>query len=154
MPRLSAGLLVYRIRNGTLEVLLAHPGGPYFRKKDEGAWTVPKGELDPGENMLQAAQREFQEEVGLCPTGPFLPLSPIQQKGGKIVHAWACEGDLDPSAAVSNTFSIEWPPHSGKLQEFPEVDKVEWFNLEAARKKIKSKQRPLLDELERIVARS
>jgi len=152
MPRVSAGLLLYRIRNSTLEVLLAHPGGPYFRNKDEGAWTVPKGEIEPEEDMLQAARREFQEEIGVSPEGPFHPLAPIKQKGGKIVHAWACAGDLDPAAAVSNTFSIEWPPRSGTMQEFPEVDEVRWFDLDEARVKIQSTQIPLLDELEAIVA--
>jgi predicted NUDIX family NTP pyrophosphohydrolase len=152
MPRLSAGLLLYRIRNGTLEVLLAHPGGPFFRNKDEGAWTIPKGEIEPHEDKLHAAQREFQEELGFRPDGPFQPLTPVKQKGGKLVHAWACEGDCDPSAAVSNTFSLEWPPRSGTRQDFPEVDEVRWFDLGAARARINPAQTAMLDELEGIVA--
>ena len=112
MPRVSAGLLMYRIQDGKLQVLLAHPGGPFFKNKDEGAWTIPKGEAEPGEDLLEAAKREFEEETGITPTGPFTALTPIQQKGGKIVHAWAFKGDCDPGAIVSKTFRIEWPPRS------------------------------------------
>lgn len=148
MPKISAGLLMYRIQEGGLEVLLAHPGGPFFRRKDDGAWTIPKGEPEPGEDLLLAAQREFEEETGVKPAGPFLPLTPIQQKGGKIVHAWAMAGDCDPRALRSNTFTIEWPPHSGKRQEFPEIDKIQWFDPATARKKIKAEQAALVDELE------
>jgi predicted NUDIX family NTP pyrophosphohydrolase len=148
MPRLSAGLLLYRVRQGAIEVLLAHPGGPLFQKKDEGAWSVPKGEPEPDEDLLAAARREFEEETGLEPAGPFLPLSSIQQKGGKIVHAWACEGDCDVKNCKSNTFTMEWPPKSGRHREFPEIDRAEFFDLPTARRKIKSAQVPLLDELE------
>jgi predicted NUDIX family NTP pyrophosphohydrolase len=147
MPRISAGLLLYRIKDG-LEVLLAHPGGPYFVNKDDEAWSIPKGEPEPGEDLLVTAQREFEEETGLKPTGPFIPLKPIQQKGGKIVHAWAFQGDCDSAALRSNTFTMEWPPHSGRQMEFPEIDRAEFFGLAAARRKIKSAQAALLDELE------
>jgi predicted NUDIX family NTP pyrophosphohydrolase len=151
MPRLSAGLLMFRIKDGALQVLLAHPGGPYFVKKDDGAWTIPKGEPDADEDLLITAQREFEEETGIEPTGPFIPLQPIKQKGGKIVHAWAFEGDSDTAAIKSNTFSMEWPPHSGRQQEFPEIDRAEWFNLATARTKIKAGQEALIEELETIL---
>jgi predicted NUDIX family NTP pyrophosphohydrolase len=154
MPRLSAGLLMFRVQEGDLQVLLAHPGGPLFAKKDEGAWTIPKGEPDPGEDLLLAAQREFAEETGLAPRGPFFPLTPIQQKGGKIVHAWAFEGDCDPSSIRSNLFTLEWPPHSGRQAQFPEVDRAEFFGLRQARKKIKAAQYALLEELETILKKS
>jgi predicted NUDIX family NTP pyrophosphohydrolase len=147
MPRLSAGLLMYRIKDGTIEVLLAHPDGPYYAKKDDGAWTIPKGEPDPDEDLLLTARREFAEETGIVPQGTFIPLAPIKQKGGKIVHAWAFEGDCDPAAVKSNTFRMEWPPHSGRQAEFPEIDRVEWFDLTAARTKIKAGQEALIDEL-------
>ncbi len=114
MPRISAGLLMYRIKDGATEVLLAHPGGPYFVNKDDGAWTIPKGEPNAGEDLLVAARREFAEETGVTPIGPFIPLKPIEQKGGKIVHAWAFRGDCDPTAITSNTFAMEWPPKSGR----------------------------------------
>ena len=148
MPRLSAGLLMYRIKDGVLQVLLAHPGGPFFAKKDEGAWSIPKGEPDADEDLFITAQREFEEETGVKPTGPFLPLKPIQQKGGKIVHAWAFEGDCDPTTCISNTFTMEWPPRSGKQQEFPEIDRAEFYDLAAARKKITARQDGLIEELE------
>jgi predicted NUDIX family NTP pyrophosphohydrolase len=148
MPRISAGLLMYRIQAGVTEFLLAHPGGPLFRNKDEGAWSIPKGEPEPGEDLLRTAQREFEEETGLKPTGPFLPLQPIQQKGGKIVHAWAFLDDCDPATLTSNTFTMEWPPHSGRHREFPEIDRAEFFDLATARKKIKAGQEGLLDELQ------
>ena len=151
MPRFSAGLLMYRVRDGAIQVLLAHPGGPFFRRKDEGAWSIPKGEPEPGEDLLRAAQREFEEETGITPNGPFLPLMSIKQKGGKIVHAWAFEGDCDPACVKSNTFTIEWPPNSGRQTEFPEIDRVEFFNLAAAKKKIKAGQEGLLTELETIL---
>ena len=147
MPRTSAGLLMYRIKDQILQVLLAHPGGPYFVNKDDGAWTIPKGEPDADEDLLVTAQREFEEETGVKPTGLFIPLKPIQQKGGKIVHAWAFEGDCDPAASKSNTFKIEWPPKSGKQMEFPEIDRTEWFDLAMARKKIKAGQEGLIEEL-------
>jgi predicted NUDIX family NTP pyrophosphohydrolase len=151
MPRTSAGLLMFRIKDGVLQVLLAHPGGPFFRKKDEGAWTIPKGEPNPGEDLLPAAQREFAEETGLVPRPPFLALKPVKQKGGKVVHAWAYEGDCDPKAVESNLFTLEWPPKSGRQMQFPEVDRAEFFDLGVARKKIKAGQEALLDELEAVL---
>src|SRR3984893_17624342 len=151
MSRTSAGLLMYRFHDGFVQVLLAHPGGPFFKKKDDGAWTIPKGEPDPGEDLLLAAQREFKEETGLVPRGPFIPLKSIKQKGGKTVHAWAFEGDCDPKAIESNPFTLEWPPHSGIQREFPEIDRAEFFDLEEARKKIKGGQDALIDELEAIL---
>jgi predicted NUDIX family NTP pyrophosphohydrolase len=153
MARLSAGLLMYRIKDGTLQVLLAHPGGPFFRNKDDGAWSIPKGEPDPGEDLLVAALREFEEETGVTPCGPFAPLAPIKQKGGKIVHAWAFQGDCDPAAVKSNTFTIEWPPKSGRQAEFPEIDRAEFFDLATARKKIKAGQESFLDEIEKLQSR-
>ena len=151
MPRTSAGLLMYRIKDVVLQVLLAHPGGPYFVKKDEAAWSIPKGEPDADEHLLVTAHREFEEETGRKPTGPFIPLKPIQQKGGKIVHAWAFEGDCNPKTIKSNTFTMEWPPKSGKQMEFPEIDRAEWFDLATARKKIKAGQEALIDELATIL---
>lgn len=139
---------MFRIRHGVLEVLLAHPGGPLFCHRDEDSWTIPKGEKGPGEDLLSTAQREFLEETGIQPSGPFLPLSPIQQKGGKIVHAWACEGDCDPNCIRSNTFRMEWPPKSGRFADFPEVDRAVFFTLDLARRKIKAAQWPLVAELE------
>lgn len=151
MLRLSAGLLMYRIKEGALQVLLAHPGGPFFRNKDEGAWSIPKGEPNADEDLLVTAQREFEEETGLKPAGPFIPLKAIKQKGGKVVHAWAFRGNCDPAAVKSNTFTMEWPPNSGQQQEFPEMDRAEFFDLATARKKIKAGQEALIDELEKIV---
>ena len=145
--RLSAGLLMYRIRDGAVQVLLAHPGGPFFVNKDVGSWTIPKGEPNAGEDLLVTAQREFEEETGISPAGPFVALKPIQQKGGKIVHAWAFEGDCDPAVIKSNTFTMEWPPKSGKRQEFPEIDRAEFFELASAMKKIKAGQEGLVEEL-------
>jgi predicted NUDIX family NTP pyrophosphohydrolase len=144
--RISGGLLLFRRRNRGLEFLLAHPGGPFFAKKDLGCWTIPKGEAAPGEDLLTRAQIEFAEEVGCAPPdGSYLPLGSIQQKGGKIVHAWAVEGDLpDDHVHCSNTFQLEWPPRSGKLQEFPEVDRAEFFSDDLARLKIKPAQVDLL----------
>lgn len=146
---------MYRRAASGLQVLLAHPGGPYFAKKDAGAWTLPKGEPDPGErcdsaeDLLAIAVREFTEETGIVPAGPYLPLGSIRQKGGKVVHAWAFEGDCDATACVSNLFTMEWPPKSGRTAEFPEMDRAEWFGLEAGRERIKGTQAPLLDELAR-----
>jgi len=137
---------MYRIKEGNLQVLLAHPGGPYAKKKD--SWTIPKGEIESGEDLLEAAKREFKEEVGVVPKGPFIALLPITQKGGKIVHAWAFEGDCDPSAAVSNTYTMEWPPNSGRQVEFPEIDRVAFFDVKAAKRKIKARQEALIEELE------
>src|SRR5204863_5570752 len=122
MPGESAGLLLYRRRKGELEFLLVHPGGPFWKGKDAGAWSIPKGEIQPGEEPLAAAQREFEEELGIKPQGPFIPLIAVKQKGGKTVHAWAFENDCDPAMCKSNTFEMEWPPRSGRRQQFPEVD--------------------------------
>lgn len=151
MPRVSAGLLMYRIQDGKLQVLLAHPGGPFFQNKDDGAWTIPKGEIEAGEDLLEAAKREFEEETGIKPSGPFIELTPIKQKGGKIVHAWAFQGDCDPSAVASNTFTMEWPPKSGRQMEFPEMDRAEFFDVATAGQKIKAAQMPLVNECEQIV---
>jgi predicted NUDIX family NTP pyrophosphohydrolase len=147
MARRSAGLLMYRRSGGHLEVLLVHPGGPFWTKKDLGAWSIPKGESADGEEPLAAAIREFQEETGLVASGPFRPLTPVRQRGGKIVDAWAFEGDGDPGALTSNRFSLEWPRGSGRMQEFPEVDRAAWFRIEDARRKILPAQAGFLDEL-------
>lgn len=150
MPRRSAGILLYRGRGPDLEVLLVHPGGPLWARKDAGAWTIPKGELDDGEDPLAAARREFAEETGVSVDGPFHALAPIRQRSGKLVHAWACRGDVDPTTLRSNTFEMEWPPRSGKRARFPEVDRAEYFSLDAARTKINPAQVALLDELARL----
>ena len=149
MPKISAGLLLYRRRGAALEVLLVHPGGPFWAKKDEGAWSIPKGEAAPGEDLLDRARREFEEETGFAVEGAFRPLTPVRQAGGKVVHAWALEGDIDTAALRSNRFSLEWPPRSGRIQENPEIDRAQWFELAEARRKINPGQLPLLDELER-----
>lgn len=150
-PKVSAGLLMYRRSRGRLQVFLAHPGGPFFSRKDIGAWTIPKGLIDPGEEPLAAAKREFQEETGLIPSGPYTPLSPVRMSSGKIVHAWAFEGDCDPKSISSNSFSLEWPPKSGITREFPEVDRAGWFDMEEAEKKITKGQAPLLRELRELL---
>jgi predicted NUDIX family NTP pyrophosphohydrolase len=147
MPKRSAGLLMYRRSRGVLEVLLVHPGGPFWIKKDAGAWSIPKGEYADGEEPLAAATREFQEETGLVAAGPYLPLTPVKQQGGKVVHAWAFEGDCRAESLKSTTFSLEWPPRSGRHREFPEVDRAGWFGLEEAKRKILPGQIALLDEL-------
>jgi predicted NUDIX family NTP pyrophosphohydrolase len=147
MPKRSAGLLMYRRSRGVLEVLLVHPGGPFWMKKDAGAWSIPKGEYADGEEPLAAATREFQEETGLVAAGPYLPLTPVKQQGGKVVHAWAFEGDCRAESLKSTTFSLEWPPRSGRHREFPEVDRAGWFGLEEAKRKILPGQIALLDEL-------
>lgn len=144
----SAGLLLYRRRAGILEVFLVHPGGPFWAKRDAGAWTVPKGEIGEGEDELAAARREMAEETGFAPEGEFIALPPIRQKAGKVVVAWAIEADCDPSKLASNAFSMEWPPRSGRQAEFPEVDRGAWFSLEEARTKILESQIPLLDALQ------
>lgn len=146
----SAGILLFR-RNRGLEVLLVHPGGPFFARKDAGAWSIPKGEYDDSEDALAAAVREFAEETGHSVTGDFIPLSAIRQKGGKEVLAWAVEGDIDPETIVSNTFEIEWPPRSGKRRQFPEIDRAGWFDLPTAREKINERQRGFLDELDELL---
>jgi len=147
----SAGLLLYRIRHAAIEVLLVHPGGPYWKNKDEGAWSIPKGEFLTGEAPIVAARREFFEETGVAVEGEFYALKPLRQPGGKIVHAWAVEGDLDPATIVSNEFEIEWPPRSGRLQSFPEIDRGAWFALPVATRKIAPGQAPLLAELAQIL---
>lgn len=151
MAAISAGLLMYRWCEGELEVLLVHPGGPLFRNKDAGAWTVPKGLVEAGEELLAAAEREFEEETQLKPRGPFLALTPIKQKGGKLVHVWAFQGDCDPAAIVSNQFRMQWPPRSGKWQEFPEIDRAEFFDAESARRKINVAQAALIDQLQTLL---
>lgn len=148
MARRSAGLLMYRRSGRALEVLLVHPGGPFWAKKDAGAWSIPKGECESGEESLATAIREFREETGLAPEPPYLALTPVRQRGGKIVEAWAFEGDCDPTSLTSTTVSVEWPRGSGRRHDFPEVDRAAWFTLEEARRKILSAQMPLLDELE------
>jgi len=148
--RVSAGLILFRQRDG-LEVFIAHPGGPLFVHKDDGHWSIPKGEVEPGEDLLATAIREFEEEVGLAidPQSNFIPLGTIQQKGGKIVHAWGVQGDWEESRAVrSNTFTIEWPPHSGIMKEFPEVDRAQFFPVAEAKQKLKPTQVPLIERLE------
>ena len=152
MCKVSAGLVMYRLRT-TWEVLLVHPGGPFFRNKDAGAWSIPKGEPAPDEDLLAAAKREFHEETGIEPTGEFIPLAPIKQKGGKTVHAWAFLGDCDPAAIRSNTVSMEWPPRSGRQVQFPEVDRAAFFDLATAGEKINSAQVSLLAELEQALKR-
>ena len=151
--RTSAGLLMYRINRHTLEVLLAHPGGPFFRNKDDGAWSIPKGEPGDGEaDLLETAKREFEEETGIKPDGSFIPLGDILQRGGKTVHGWGFEGTL-PEGFVHkcNSFETEWPAHSGKKMQFLEIDKVEFFSIEKAKKKIKQTQIPFIERLEEIL---
>jgi predicted NUDIX family NTP pyrophosphohydrolase len=143
---ISAGLLAYR-RKDDLEVLLAHPGGPFWAKKDDGAWTIPKGLAEAGADLLATAQREFAEETNLTPAGHFIALTAVRQKSGKLVHAWAFEADLDLAAFASNSFEIEWPPKSGRRRSFPEIDRVAYFALPVAMIKILEYQRPLLGEL-------
>jgi predicted NUDIX family NTP pyrophosphohydrolase len=148
----SAGLLMYRHKAGALEVLLAHPGGPFWQARDEGAWTLPKGEYDDVEEALAAAQREFTEETGFAVTPPFIPLGDVVQKSGKRITAWAFAGECEPSRLRCNTFDLEWPPRSGRKQSYPEIDRVEWLELEAARRKINPAQRPLLTRLDDALA--
>jgi predicted NUDIX family NTP pyrophosphohydrolase len=147
----SAGVLVYRRRGEATEVFLVHPGGPLWARRDLGSWSIPKGEYLPGEHPLDAARREFEEETGSAIEGDFMELPEIRQKGGKLVKAWALEGDIDPDSVKSNTFSMEWPPHSGMLKDFPEVDRAAWFPLDTARLRILESQRPLLDHLENLL---
>ena len=141
---------MYRVRSGELEVLLVHPGGPFWKNKQAGAWSIPKGEIEHGEDALATAQREFAEELGTKPTGHFIELTPVRQKGGKVVHAWAVEGDFDPASFKSNTFQMEWPPRSGKLQEFPEIDQAAFFAFDQAKEMINPAQVPLLEELKQV----
>jgi predicted NUDIX family NTP pyrophosphohydrolase len=147
MPKRSAGLLMYRRITNELEVFLVHPGGPIWASKDKGAWTIPKGEYKQDENPLAAARREFQEETGVTAKGEFLDLGTVRQKSGKIVTAWAFEGDCDPTELTSNTCEIEWPPRSGRRLEIPEVDRGRWFSIEEAREYMSEEQRQLLDRL-------
>jgi predicted NUDIX family NTP pyrophosphohydrolase len=144
----SAGLLLYQRRNGEIEVLLVHPGGPFWTKKDAGAWSIPKGEYRPPEDALAAAKREFHEETGCEVDGPFVALTPLKQRSGKIIAAWAAEGDLDETKIRSNLFSMEWPSKSGTMREFPEIDRAMWCGLSVAREKIVPGQKPFLDELQ------
>ena len=148
MGKHSAGILMYRFREGSPEVFLVHPGGPFWTKKDTGAWSIPKGEfIMDTEDALEAAKREFKEETGFQVEGSFISLETLKQSSGKRVHAWAIEGDCDASNIKSNTFSMEWPPRSGKQQEFPEIDRAEWFNLESARRKLLKGQVAFIDRL-------
>ena len=147
MPKQAAGILMYRRGASGLEVLLAHPGGPLWARKDAGAWTLPKGQFTDGELPLDAARREFEEEMGAAPTGDFQPLGTVKQPSGKVIHAWAAESDFDASTVTSNLFSMEWPPRSGRMGEFPEVDRAGWFPIEEAREKIIKGQAPFLARL-------
>jgi predicted NUDIX family NTP pyrophosphohydrolase len=148
MPKLSAGLLLYRVRDGVVEVLIAHPGGPFWARKDDGAWSIPKGEYDDGDDPWLAAQREFSEELGLpIPSGPRIDFGSLKQPSGKLVTAFAVGADLDITEARSNTFELEWPKGSGRMREFPEVDRVGWFPVGQARDKLLKGQRPFLDRL-------
>lgn len=143
----SAGILLYRLKKEVPEFLLVHPGGPYWKNKDSGSWTIPKGEFSDQDDPLEEAKREFREELGFNFEGAVIKLSPIIQKGGKVVYAWASEGDIDPQKIKSNLFEIEWPPRSGKNQMFPEVDKAGWFGVKEAKEKINKAQVPFIDEL-------
>lgn len=148
MTKQSAGILLYRRKGEQLEVFLGHPGGPFWAKKDPGSWSIPKGEYPDGEAPLKAAIREFEEETGYRPSGNFIQLTSIRQKGHKTVHCWAVEGDLDADSIVSNLFEMEWPPRSGKMKTFPEIDRAAWFPLSVAREKINERQASFIDELE------
>jgi predicted NUDIX family NTP pyrophosphohydrolase len=147
MPKRSAGLIMYRWREDQLEVFLVHPGGPFWVRKNKGAWSIPKGESAEGEESLKAAKREFREETGSAVSGEFLKLGEVKQAGGKVVIAWAVEGDFDPATLISNVVQLEWPPHSGRVMTFPEVDRGDWFGIAAAREYILKSQEPLLNML-------
>jgi len=151
MPKRSAGLLLYRRTDRLLEVFLVHPGGPFWAKKDMGAWSIPKGEYAEDEDPIVVAKREFEEETGVAIDGAFVSLGELKQTGGKIVSVWALEGDCDPARLKSNTFPLEWPPRSGQMKEFPEVDRWEWFSADAARERILSGQRAFLDRLQELL---
>jgi len=153
MATRSAGLLMWRRRPEGIEVFLVHPGGPFWATRDEGAWSIPKGEYAEGEQPLEAARREFREETGLSVEGEYVPLEPVRQKGGKTVMAWAVEGDCEAAAVSSNTFEMEWPPRSGRRQEFPEIDRAAWFPLDEAAAKILKGQLPLLEQLVQLLRR-
>jgi predicted NUDIX family NTP pyrophosphohydrolase len=151
-PKVSAGLLMYRFRDGRLQIFLAHPGGPLYQNKDDGFWTIPKGEPPEGEPLLDAAIREFEEETGIKPDGHYIEIGSIRQKGGKVVYGWAFEGDHDASQPIrSNTFEMQWPPRSGHIQSFPEVDRAQFFSLDEARKKLKDAQWALVERLLKIL---
>lgn len=152
MPKKSAGLLLFRETSGVLEVLLVHPGGPFWSRKDDGAWSIPKGEFEDGEDPLAAARREFEEETGFpAPAEEAIPLEPLKQPGGKLVLAWAVRGDLDPDRLRSNSFALEWPPKSGRIQNFPEVDRAGWFPVEVAKSKFLPGQVGFLGQLQAIL---
>jgi predicted NUDIX family NTP pyrophosphohydrolase len=154
MPKLSAGLLLFKRVDDETQVFLVHPGGPFWKNKDDGAWSIPKGEYSEGEDPLTVAKREYEEELGAtAPQGEYLSLGEVRQAGGKIVTAWAIEGDFDPARLKSNTFEIEWPPKSGKRASFPEVDRGAWFSLAEAEAKILAGQRPFLERLKKLTAR-
>jgi predicted NUDIX family NTP pyrophosphohydrolase len=153
MAKVSAGLLMYRFQNGKLETLLVHLGGPFWAKKELGAWFIPKGEVEPGEDVLAAARREFEEETGLKPVGELTPLGSVKHKSGKTVFAWAFEGDCDPTSLRSNTFLLEWPPRSGKQREFPEIDRAGFFAMEEAREKMHAAEFNFVETLEAILAK-
>ena len=151
--KVSAGLLMYRRREGHLQVYLVHPGGPFFRNKDEGAWGIPKGEIEPSEDLLAAAQREFVEETGITPRGALLPLGDVRQRSGKVVHAWAFEGEPgEPPSPRSNTFTLEWPPGSGRVQRYPEIDRAAYFDVQTARRKANPAQVAFVDRLLALLA--
>ena len=152
MGKKSSGLLLFRNVSGRLEVLLVHSGGPFWAKKDDGTWSIPKGEFDDNEDPLSAAKREFEEEAGMSPTGEFIRLEPLRQPGGKLVYAWAVNADFDPATLRSNTFSMEWPPNSGRQQEFPEIDQAAWFTSDAAKRKLLKGQVPFLEQLQKLLA--
>jgi predicted NUDIX family NTP pyrophosphohydrolase len=154
MPKRSAGLIMYRRSNDELEVFLVHPGGPFWAKKNHGAWTIPKGEYESDEDPLQAAQREFNEETGFVARGPFLELGSVRQASGKVVVAWAFEGDCDPLLLMSNTCEVDWPPRSGSRLVIPEVDRGEWFSMKGAAQHVRKEQVPLLETLSRLLASS
>lgn len=147
-PNISAGLLLFRRNAGELEVFIAHPGGPFWKDRDAGAWTIPKGIVEAGEDLLEAARREFEEETSIPPVGPFIPLGSIRQKAGKTIHAWAWEGDADPARIASNTMRTEWPRGSGRWIEFPEVDRCAWVGVATAKAKMNPAQAELVDRLE------
>ena len=147
ITRQSAGILLYKIEKEILKVFLVHPGGPFWKGKDNGSWSIPKGEPGNGEDLLDTAKREFAEETGMVLSGDFIMLTPVKQKGGKIVHAWVLEGDINPEDIISNTFTIEWPPHSNKMATYPEIDKAQWFDIDEAKIKINQAQVLLIEEL-------
>jgi predicted NUDIX family NTP pyrophosphohydrolase len=153
MGKQSAGLLMHRLLDGNLEVFLVHMGGPYWAKKDMGAWSIPKGEYESGEDPFEVAKREFLEETSFAAVGEFTRLKDQKQPSGKVISAWAFEGDCDAKAIRSNTFSMEWPPRSGQFQEFPEVDRTQWFDPDTAKEKILKGQRPFIEELQRVLKR-